>query len=238
MKVQLEQLLQQEERTAGPVVTPAPPPPRWLFAVLAVGVLAALVVGYLALRPKPAPELAATLDTPAGKMLLVRAGAFLAGQDRRQQTTPDYYIDQTEVSNEAYARFCRDRGRPLPEGFPPDRPNYPVVNITFVDAQEFARWAGKRLPTALEWEKAARGTDGRLYPWGNTADPARANVKGNPKLSTPELVPVDAIPEGASPAGALNMAGNAWEFVDQFQTPSPGALEAFKTLLEPPPTAT
>jgi formylglycine-generating enzyme required for sulfatase activity len=146
---------------------------------------------------------------------------------------PDFYMDQTEVTNEAYARFCRDKQHPLPQGFRADRPNYPIVNITFVDAQEFAKWAGKRVPTLLEWEKAARGTDGRLFPWGNESDPARANV-----ANKSGLMPVDSFQGGESPWHVLNLVGNAWEFVDQFQTPSEGALKAFRKLLQPPPTAT
>jgi len=234
----LQQILGQEEQAGrGPAPLPPPPPSGkiWKMAVAALALVVALVAAYFVFRPSAQVQLAELIDTPTGKMVLVRAGPFLAGKDRRTVNLPDFYIDQTEVTNAAYARFCGDRQRPLPERFPQDRPNYPVVNITFVDAQEFARWAQKRLPKLLEWEKAARGADGRLYPWGNQADPTRANVN---RGGNPELMPVSAYPEGESPWHALNMVGNAWEFVDQFQTPSEGALSAFKTLLDPPPTAT
>lgn len=215
----------------------------WLASLslaLAAGLLAFLGM-YLAFRPKAAPpspqpkkpELATVLNTPAGRMVLVPAGAFLAGEDRHTENLPDFYIDQTEVTNEAYGRFCRERLRALPEGFRPDRPNYPIVNITFADAQEFAKWAGKRLPTMLEWEKAARGTDGRPFPWGSESDPSRANI-----ASKPGLMPVDSYLAGESPYHVLNLVGNAWEFVDQIQTPSPSALKAYGKLLDPPPTAT
>jgi len=235
----LQQILGQEEQAGrGPAPLPPPPPPSgriWKMAVAALALLVALVAAYFVFRPSAQVQLEELIDAPTGKMVLVRAGAFLAGKDRRTVNLPDFYIDQREVSNAAYARFCTEKQRPLPDRFPQDRPNYPVVNITFVDAQEFARWAQKRLPTLLEWEKAARGADGRLYPWGNQADPTRANVN---RGGNTELMPVSAYPEGESPWHALNMVGNAWEFVDQFQTPSEGALSAFKTLLDPPPTAT
>jgi serine/threonine-protein kinase len=234
----LQQILGQEEQAGrGPAPLPPPPPSGkiWKMALAALALVVALVAAYFVFRPSVQVQLEELVDTPTGKMVLVRAGPFLAGKDRRTVNQPGFYIDQREVTNAAYARFCGDRQRPLPERFPQDRPNYPVVNITFVDAQEFARWAQKRLPRLLEWEKAARGADGRLYPWGNQADPTRANVN---RGGNPELMPVSAYPEGESPWHALNMVGNAWEFVDQFQTPSEGALSAFKTLLDPPPTAT
>jgi formylglycine-generating enzyme required for sulfatase activity len=148
-----------------------------------------------------------------------------------------FYIDRTEVTNSAYAGFCAARQRPLPAGFPRDHPDYPIVNITIVDAREFARWAGKRLPAKAEWERAARGADGRAYPWGNTRDPALANVADNTTLSSHTLMPADSLRQGASPYGVLHMAGNAWEFVDELITPSAGALKAFSGLLTPPPTA-
>jgi len=154
----------------------------------------------------------------------------------RPAALPPFYMDRTEVTNEAYSRFCSERGRPLPPGFPPDRPDFPVVNITIVDAKEFARWAGKRLPTRSEWEAAARGNDGRAYPWGNNHDPSLANVADNPYLSTHDLMPANAFEQGKSPYGILQMAGNVWEFVDELITPSPGALQAFAKLMSPPPT--
>ena len=86
---------------------------------------------------------------------------------------------------------------------------YPVVNVLILDARAFAAWAGKRLPKGREWEKAARGKEGFLYPWGNELDTARANVGSG------KLLPVSALPSGASPYGALNMSGNVWELVDR-----------------------
>ncbi|MFB3776394.1 MAG: bifunctional serine/threonine-protein kinase/formylglycine-generating enzyme family protein [Bryobacteraceae bacterium] len=206
------------------------PKRRWIIPAAAMLAIALLLTAWFALRPRsavetppsPKAELSTVLSTPTGTMVLV-AGRF--------------YIDRTEVTNQAYAAFCAERGRPLPPAFPGERPDYPVVNITIVDAQEFAKWAGKRLPTKDEWESAARGTDGRAYPWGNAKDPSLANVADNASLSTHALMPADSFRQGMSPYGVLQMAGNAWEFVDELVTPSPGALQAFARLLTPPPTA-
>jgi formylglycine-generating enzyme required for sulfatase activity len=204
--------------------------------IVAGVVVAALIVAltlFFALRKKevivrtpPAKVLSASISTPTGDMVLVKAA-----------TAPAFYIDRTEVTNDAYSRFCSERQRPLPPGFPQDRPDLPVVNITIVDAQEFAKWAGKRLPGKVEWEAAARGADGRAYPWGNAHDPLLANVADNPSLGSHILAPVQSFEQGASPYGALQMAGNAWEFVDELITPSKRALEAFAKLMTPPPAA-
>jgi hypothetical protein len=222
------------------VLEPPPPPPapaaassrKWMLPVVAIVVLAAALGLYFALRPKPeAPvvkkvDLSAVLSTPAGEMVLIP-----------DASPAPFYIDRTEVSNDAYARFCAEKQLPLPPGFPKDQPTLPVVNLTFVDAQEFAKWAGKRLPGKAEWERAARGADARAYPWGNTPDPSLANVTDNPALTTRALMPVNSFQPGASPYGVLQMAGNAWEFVDERVAPSPGALQHFADLLSPPPTA-
>ena len=155
------------------------------------------------------PALAKVLSTSTGSMVLVPAGEFGFGGDKQRISLPAFYIDRTEVPNAEYAKFCRATSRPLPEGFAADRPDYPVVNVTIADARAFAGWAGKRLPNPAEWEKAARGADGRTFPWGNEHDPSRANV------GTHELRPVKDFAGGASPFGALQMVGNVWEFVDQ-----------------------
>ena len=207
---------------------------------LGAGVLVLAVLGYFLLTrdaaqvtaPPGEPQPAARISHPAGDMALVPGGDYLGGKDRVVRNVPAFYIDLTEVTNAQYARFCQERGRPLPDGFPKDRPELPVVDITFVDAQEFARWAGKRLPAMDEWEKAARGTDGRTYPWGGGADQAKA-VAGAAALAR-----VGSAQAGASPFGAVDMIGNAWEFVDDPRTPTPAAVASFGRLLSPPPTAT
>jgi len=246
---EIEETLREWESPApAPVLASEPSRPRssWLLyaAVAALVLLMAATGLYYAFRHRaatpeetkaPAP-LSATISTPTGEMVLVPSGRFLAGEGRTPTDLRAFYIDRTEVSNRAYAAFCRARERPLPPGFREDQPDLPVVNITFVDAQEFAKWAGKRLPTRLEWEKAARGADGRAYPWGETHDPSRANVADNPaKPQGP--VAVGGFATGASPYGVLQMAGNVWEFVDELRTPSAGAVEAFRRVLTPPATA-
>ncbi|PYT28362.1 MAG: hypothetical protein DMG57_15115 [Acidobacteria bacterium] len=227
---------------AAPVPAPAPSKP-WLIPAVVIGLAIAGGGIYFALRspavvPAPAeisnaPKIPERLALLSGDMMVVPAGLFLFGKDKQSQSLPPFYIDKTEVSVGAYAQFCEAKGRPLPKANSLDHSDYPVVDVTFDDAREFAKWAGKRLPSTQEWEKAARGTDGRLYPWGNNPDPARANV-GHANGS---VTVVAGFENGASPGGALNMLGNVWEWVDELRTPSALALAHFAKILDPAPTA-
>ena len=139
------------------------------------------------------------------------------------------------MSNQNYARFCSETHRDPPPG--PAPPDLPVVNITIADAHAYAKWAGKRLPTAQEWEQAARGKKNSAYPWGDEKDPRRANVKDNPDLPPHKLQPVDALPKSATPYGALNLVGNAWELVDGSFAADAQTVQTFAGL-QPPATAT
>jgi serine/threonine-protein kinase len=203
--------------------------------------LAALSLFLLPRKPAPSPApkpvLQTRIETPAGAMRLVPAGAFLSGEKNQPDETGAFYIDETEVSNAAYARFCTETKHALPRDFKPDQLRLPVVNVTISDAEAFATWAGKRLPTAKEWEKAARGTHGRAYPWGEIKDPRRAGVADNPDLKPPKLQPADALPASASEFGAVNMLGNAWELVRDSIHPSAQAVRNFAGL-SPPAIAT
>ena len=245
----IRELEPRDDRSARTVEAPTPAAARsrWLWVAAALLVLAggyglAVMIGG---NPEPNPgiagpppdlPLAPTLSTSTGEMILIPGGSFLSGEDKQSENLAPFYIDRTEVTTEAYTRFCRELGRPLPDGLEKRPPDFPVVNITIVDAQEFAKWAGKRLPTMKEWEKAARGTDGRLYPWGNEEDPARANVDAPGRKRS--VLSVGAMPEGATPLGLLNMVGNVWEFVHELRTPSDEIVAVYQSLLDPPPTKT
>jgi serine/threonine-protein kinase len=216
---------------------------KWLLPALAAAIVILGIGLYFALRPSTGPTdakggrstgsatLEPTLLTPSGEMELVPAGPFKCGKDNQTVTLPAFYIDKTEVTNGAFLQFHDASGQPLPSGFPKDKPAYPVVNVTIIEAHAFAKWAGKRLPTAQEWEKAARGADGRLFPWGDNPDPKRCNVESK------GLRPATDFPDGASPYGALNMVGNAWELVEQETPPSAEAIERFRIAMDPPPNA-
>jgi len=131
-----------------------------------------------------------------------------------------FWMDQHELTNAQYAQ-CVSAGNCQAPSIKASLlqseyygnklfDNYPVVYVTWDDANKFCAWAGKRLPTEAEWEKAARGTDGWIYPWGNQWEAERANVAAP---NTAEQLQVGHYPSGASPYGALDMAGNVWEWV-------------------------
>jgi formylglycine-generating enzyme required for sulfatase activity len=190
-----------------------------IIGLLAIGTAAGLI--WYKRQPQ-LRTLPFTLQTDTGTMYLVPSGTFRHGAGAGQEAAvPAFYIDQTEVTNEAYARFARATGRELPPGFPAAGPEYPVVNVTVTDAMEFCKWAGKRLPDAIEWEKAARGTRGHRFPWGDSDDVRRANVSDNTELRERGLLPADSMPQNAAPSRALHMAGNAAEFVRTLAAPDP-----------------
>ena len=225
--------------TPPPLAPPAPPAAaarpiakKWMAVVLGIALLTAVAVLVKLLLT---PNLPLTLKTPTGDMVLVPAGRFLFGKDKLSVTLPAFYIDKTEVTNAAYKEFCKETGHPLPPQFKEGQPDYPVVNVTIADARQFAPWAGKRLPTAQEWEKAARGVDGKTFPWGDRRDPTRANVTDNDSLGKHAIMRADSFPQGASPFGALNMVGNVWEFVDETVKPVPENVAYFSKHLDPPP---
>jgi len=111
-------------------------------------------------------------------MVLVPAGEFLYGDNNQRLSLPAFYIDKYEVSTRLYAAFIRDTRRAQPSDWSQQvalvgSGDRPVVNVTWHDADAYCRHYGKRLPTEQEWEKAARGTDGRKYPWGNEEPSSR-----------------------------------------------------------------
>lgn len=129
-----------------------------------------------------------------------------------------YEIDKYEASNAEYGEFMKATGHPGPAYWDDPRlnkPNHPVVGVNYNDATKFCEWAGKRLPTEAEWENAARGPQGYRYPWGDQLNPSLANYGKNHDST----LPVDSLPEGASPYGVHHMAGNAFEWVYDWYDP-------------------
>jgi formylglycine-generating enzyme required for sulfatase activity len=169
-----------------------------------------------------------------GAMILIKAGDFIMGDDSHEQnekpahkvTLSDYYIDKFEVTNARYRKFCDDTGRPYPTNphwnnqYFDNNPDSPVVGVNWNDAAAYARWAGKRLPSEEEWEKAASWNPGpqqkRRWPWGNDPEPGRINLgSDNPDA-------VGGRPGGASSYGVQDMAGSVAEWVDSLYQPYPG----------------
>ena len=147
-------------------------------------------------------------------MTFVEAGAFLYGAAGQSRRVDGFYIDRFEVTNRQYMTFVRARDYRDPEFLTdPERTgdDQPVTGVTWHDACAYATWAGARLPTEVEWERAARGTDGRPYPWGGEPpDRTRAvlgQVVGRLRSAT-----VGSAPAGTSPYGCLDMSGNVWEW--------------------------
>jgi formylglycine-generating enzyme required for sulfatase activity/tRNA A-37 threonylcarbamoyl transferase component Bud32 len=188
--------------------------PIWIGVAVLVAIAAG--IAFWLLRPLPVPAVPG--------MVYIPAGTFLAGQDKKPATLKAFFIDETEVSN---GEFCKTMGCSIEPGLD----NLPKVGITVAEARAYAKQVGKRLPTGLEWERALRGTQGALFPWGDQKDPSKANVSDNP-AATHELMPVRSF------SGPLfNVIGNAWEMVEGPVTPSATAVAMFATVMTPPATA-
>jgi iron(II)-dependent oxidoreductase len=183
----------------------------------------------------------------SARMAHISEGSFTMGsnvgpEDEKPEHTvfvKSFYLDILPVSNTDFAQFLNSQGlkNQLGETFYDDQDNdarihlqrsiwqadvgyarHPVNEVSWVGAREYCTWLNKRLPTEAEWEKAARGTDGRKYPWGNAAPNAKLAFFGAPFNAS---APVDAFLEGASPYGILDMAGNQWEWVSSAYQPYP-----------------
>jgi len=186
-------------------------------------------------------------------MVTIPAGKSIMGTDARlsdegpqhEVTLPAFQIDKYEVTNLQYKKFINATKRKSPSHFrnrtyPRGKVDHPVVYVNWNDAKEYCEWAGKRLPTDQEWEKAARGTDGRTYPWGDEFDIAKANMplrweKFGRKFG--DTLPIASFPEGASPYGLMDMTGNVWEWTESWykaypnnQIKSESYGERYKTL--------
>ncbi len=171
--------------------------------------------------------------TQLAQMVVIPAGKFIMGTDLKNADAASrpqhevnlqaYQIDKYLVTNAQYARFIAATGHRPPADWKNGKAQegtllLPVTMVNWFDAQAYAKWAGKRLPTEAEWEKAARGTDGRRWPWGNEMDPTRLNTYYN--VGSASLV--TTYEKGASPYGVYDMAGNVDEWVDSNFEPYAG----------------
>jgi formylglycine-generating enzyme required for sulfatase activity len=211
---------------------------RWLLAGALVS-LAAWRAGAQTPSAPMAPVTVRTAVNPAdgAEMVIIPGGKFTmgftssgdSGRRRRQGseggqgdelpahpvTVSAFAMYRFEVTNAQYDAFCKATGHRR-SAFAGNskfgQPKQPVVGVTWDDAVAYCKWAGARLPTEAEWEYAARGTDGRPYPWGAT----RPSAKHARYDETDGPLPVGSCPEGASPFGCQDMAGNAWEWVADY----------------------
>ena len=195
--------------------------------------------------------MSACTSKPPEDMVLIPAGPFIMGTDEvdvdlkasqfgilkpwfedeqpaHTVTLKDYFMDQYEVTNAAYQKFAQAaQHRPPPywsgTQYTEEMDRYPVVMVSWLDAQAYCQWAGKRLPTEAEWEKSAR-PDGRRHPWGATFDPDKANVGG----LRGGLTPGGNYEDGQSPYGVFDLIGNVWEWTADWYQPYPGNPKSAK----------
>ena len=215
----------------GPVVsaTPAPLPSAVIEAFPGAAARAGQWTLLVRRPPEPSGLVCWTSMTDGAQMVRVPAGPCVRGCDEagpdekppRRIHVDEFWIDRFEVTNRLYDRFVAATGHAPRERHAGrvaalDGPDNPVVSVTWQDAVDYGTWAGKRLPTEAEWEKAARGPDGHRYPWGddepsakncNMADPMNVANDGYELTS-----PAGRFPDGASCYGAQDMAGNVWEW--------------------------
>lgn len=214
--------------------------------VAAIVVLIALACTVAPARPRPP-------SVPAGMVLVPAGPFLMGSEEGREDEAPlrevyldAFYIDRYEVTNAEYAAFlnaigghvgrcgghdCADTEVENPDSrifynyktrryeVEAGYENHPVIKVSWYGAKAYCEHHGKRLPTEAEWEKAARGTDGRAYPWGDQFEVGRANVGGR----VGDTMPVGSYPAGASPYGAYDMAGNVWEWVEDWYRAYPGS---------------
>ena len=167
------------------------------------------------LPPAPTSTVALPVEIDDhGPMVLVSAGPFLFGPDREPRSLSAFYIDKYPVTNKQYGAFCRATQYRWPKYWTDPRfngPDQPVVGVSAADAAKYCKWVGKELPTEEQWEKAARGADGRVYPWGDVVPKDGSACYGRDP-ETGGTDPVTAHEIGAGPYGAQDLAGNAWEW--------------------------
>lgn len=171
--------------------------------------------------PTAAIERHARHRTDGKLMVYVEEGFFLTGEDSESMWLPGFWIDVFPITNAEYARFAAATGHPLPRHWPggrcPDEVfDHPVVWVTWRDAAAYAVWADKSLPTSQQWEKAARGPKGSIYPWGDGRTYAKSNVRESGVGIT---TPVNRYHSGVSPYGVYDLCGNVWEWLSTETTP-------------------
>ena len=210
----------------------------------------ALLIFFVSMVAVQAQILSKALQ-PSKTMAFISEGPFTMGSnsgpdDEKPEHiifVKSFFLDILPVSNTDFAQFLNQQGLQNRQGetYYDDQDSdakihrrnsiwqadvasasHPVNDVSWVGAREYCAWLNKRLPTEAEWEKAARGTDGRKYPWGNVAPHTKLALFGAPYNAS---APVDAFPDGASPYGILDMAGNQWEWVSSAYQPYPYRLE-------------
>ncbi len=195
--------------------------------------------------PRPAPPTPTPIEQGeevegsgvADVMIEIPAGPFIMGSDEgdpedgpaHSVDLPAYEIDKFEVTNADFEKFVEATGyvtyaeeqeyRSWRDEWSEGEDNHPVVMITWNDASAYCEWLDKRLPSEAEWEKAARGDDGRIFPWGDEWDPDKANVKERGLRGT---AAVGSFGVGASPYGVEDVVGNVWEWTADWYEAYPG----------------
>jgi len=211
-----------------PQATPAPTPTPLPAQPASRPVPQATPVAYNSPPPPRGNEMVNPTD---GSVLLrIPGGAFTMGSNDSSDEKPphrvtvgSFWMGKFEVTNARYRRLVKATGHKSTANWQGYASRWgedaPVVYVSWNDAAAYCRWAGGRLPTEEEWEYAARGSEGREFPWGDTWDASRCC---NPTNSGGKPRPVGSFPQGASPFGCLDMAGNVWEWTASWYDRYPG----------------
>ncbi len=196
------------------------------------GAIVMVLVGLVVLPGSGQAQEQEITGKDGASMVLVPAGEFTMGGNEAVEEKPvhqvsldAYYIDKYEVTVEQYAKFLDSTHHAAPPEWKimnqPSHQKHPVVMVGWSEANAYCHWAERRLPTEAEWEKAARGADGRMYPWGNDLPtPLQANYGKKKWDKHASLVPVGTLEDGKSPYGVYDMAGNVWEWTSDWYSKS------------------